>query len=62
MRISRYWKAVAAGVAAGAASLSTALEDGTVTGQEGVIAVLAVLGALGITWAVPNRPAPPRDV
>lgn len=55
MRISKYWKAVVAAVAAGAAALATALDDGTVTTQEGLTAVLAVLGALGLTWAVPNR-------
>jgi hypothetical protein len=55
MKISKYWKAVVAGVAAGAASLSTALQDGTITGQEGLTAGLAVLGALGLTWLVPNR-------
>lgn len=55
MRISKYWKAVAAGVAAGSASLATALQDGTLTTTEEVTAVLAVLGALGLTWAVPNR-------
>lgn len=56
MKISRYWKAVVAGVAAGTASLSTALQDGTLTTGEGLTAVLAILGALGITYAVPNRP------
>lgn len=55
MKISKYWKAVVAGVAAGAASLVTALDDSTVTTQEGLTAVVAVLGALGLTWVVPNR-------
>ncbi|MFF4547243.1 hypothetical protein ACFY1J_23955 [Streptomyces sp. NPDC001406] len=55
MKISRFLKAVVAGLAAGAASLATAMNDGTVTGSEGVTAVLAVLGASGLTWAVPNR-------
>ncbi|MGP4010518.1 hypothetical protein [Streptomyces sp. 4N124] len=56
MQISKMWKAVAAALAAGAASLSTAMNDSTVTGPEGVTAALAVLG---ITWAVPNRE--PKD-
>ncbi|MGI5443835.1 hypothetical protein ACQEV4_42785 [Streptomyces shenzhenensis] len=60
MKIAAYWKAVVAAAAAGTASLSTALEDGTVTGQEAVTAVLAVLGALGLTWLVPNR-QPDKD-
>jgi len=51
------WKAVVSGLAAGAASLVTALNDGTITTQEGLTAVIAVLGALGLTWAVPNRQA-----
>ncbi|WP_225838655.1 hypothetical protein [Streptomyces sp. NK08204] len=55
MKISTMWKAVVAGAAAGAAALATAMQDGTVTAGEGVTVVLAVLGALGITWVVPNR-------
>lgn len=60
--MQRYLKAIVAAVAAGAASLVTALDDGTITGQEGVTAALAVLAALGITWAVPNKPAPPTSI
>ncbi|MFH9073459.1 hypothetical protein [Streptomyces alboflavus] len=59
MRISKYWKAVVAAVAAGAAALATALDDGTVTAQEGLTVGLAVLGALGLTWAVPNKARTP---
>ncbi|WND33937.1 hypothetical protein RI578_06365 [Streptomyces sp. BB1-1-1] len=55
MRISRYWKSVVAGAAAGTAALGTAVQDGTLTTGDGVAVVLAVLGTLGITWAVPNR-------
>lgn len=56
MKISRYWKAVVAALAAGAGSLATALnDDSTVTGAEGLTAVVAVLGALGVTYLVPNR-------
>lgn len=55
MRISGMWKAVVAAVAAGSASVGTAVQDGTLTSGEGVTAVLAVLTAMGITWAVPNR-------
>jgi urea transporter len=57
MQVSKYWKAVAAGAAAGSASLATALGDGVLSTQEGLTAVAAVLGALGLTWAVPNRQA-----
>ncbi|MGW6142180.1 hypothetical protein [Streptomyces sp. NPDC055140] len=58
MKVSQYLKAVVAAAAAGAASLVTALQDGTVTTQEGVTAGFAVLAALGITWAVPNKQQP----
>jgi hypothetical protein len=59
MKLSRHAKAIAAAVVAGASALGTALGDGTVTATEGFTVLLAVLGGLGITWAVPNRPAPP---
>ncbi|MEU4169426.1 hypothetical protein AB0F46_21445 [Streptomyces sp. NPDC026665] len=55
MRISKMWKAVVAGGSAGAAAAATAVQDGIVTGAEGLTIVLAVLGALGLTWVVPNR-------
>lgn len=55
MKISKYWKAVVAGIAAGAGSLGTALADNTITTQEGLTAVAAVLATLGLTWVVPNR-------
>ncbi|MGW9029119.1 hypothetical protein ACWGQ5_34320 [Streptomyces sp. NPDC055722] len=55
MKVSKVWKAVAAGVAAGAAAAATAVQDGTVTAAEGVTIALAVLGAYGVTWRVPNR-------
>jgi hypothetical protein len=55
MKISKMWKAVVGGVAAGAAAAATAVQDGTVTTAEGVTIVLAVLGAYGVTWAVPNK-------
>lgn len=63
MKISKYWKAVVAAVVAGAGTLSTALADDTVTAAEGWAAGLAVLAALGFTWAVPNRkPRDPREL
>lgn len=55
MKIAKYWKAVVAAVVAGAGALSTALTDDTVTAAEGWAALIAVLGALGLTWAVPNK-------
>ncbi|MCZ0207889.1 hypothetical protein OZK63_20980 [Streptomyces sp. UMAF16] len=58
MRISSIAKSIVAGLAAGATAAVTAVQDGTVSTGEGVTIVLAVLGAWGITWAVPNRTTP----
>ncbi|MFF9310067.1 hypothetical protein ACF1BS_04065 [Streptomyces sp. NPDC014748] len=55
MRISKAWKAVVGGAAAGAAAAATAVQDGQITLAEVITIVLAVLGAGGATWAVPNR-------
>ncbi|MGV9755445.1 hypothetical protein ACWDUC_06355 [Streptomyces tricolor] len=55
MRISAIAKSLVAGLAAGATAAVTAVQDGTLTTGEGVTTVLAVLGAWGITYAVPNR-------
>ncbi|MGW4876529.1 hypothetical protein ACWEPI_08235 [Streptomyces sp. NPDC004262] len=54
MKVSRYAKAVVSGLAAGATAAITAVQDGSLSTGEGVTIVLAVLGALGITYAVPN--------
>lgn len=58
MRISSIAKSIVSGLAAGAAAAVNAVQDGTLTAGEGVMIVLAVLGAWGITYAVPNRPSP----
>ncbi|MFC7817544.1 hypothetical protein ACFUTR_23220 [Streptomyces sp. NPDC057367] len=55
MKVSRYAKAVVAAVTAGSAALGTAVQDGAVDSGEWVTVGLAVLAALGVTWAVPNR-------
>ncbi|MFD7111505.1 hypothetical protein ACFV2I_20465 [Streptomyces microflavus] len=61
IRISRAAKAIVGGLSAGAAAAVTAVQDQVVTSGETVTIVLAVLGALGITYAVPNRqPEPDR--
>ncbi|MBZ6175608.1 hypothetical protein KVH22_30095 [Streptomyces olivaceus] len=59
MKITRYGKAIAGAVSAGAGSLATALADERLTLGEGITAVLVVLGALGVTWYVPNKE--PKD-
>ncbi|MFG3154217.1 hypothetical protein ACGF7W_19485 [Streptomyces sp. NPDC048219] len=60
MRISSIAKSIVAGVAAGATAAVTAVQDNQLTTGEGVTIVLAVLGAWGITWAVPNRSKQPE--
>lgn len=61
MKIASSWKAVVAAVAAGAASLSTALQDNHISPEEGWTAGIAVLVAAGCTWAVPNKPTTVRE-
>jgi len=61
IRISNAAKAVVAALSAGAAAAVTAVQDQAVTSGEVVTIVLAVLGALGITYAVPNRPTADAD-
>lgn len=61
MKISRVWKAVVSGAAAGTAAAATAVQDGQVTIAEAVTIVLAIVGAYGVTWRVPNRPADPSS-
>ncbi|MFF8447864.1 hypothetical protein ACF06Q_09205 [Streptomyces leeuwenhoekii] len=57
MRISSIAKSIVGGLAAGAAAAVTAAQDGVITTGEGVTIALAVLGAWGITWVVPNKPS-----
>ncbi|WP_172384811.1 hypothetical protein [Streptomyces sp. MNP-20] len=59
MHVSKYTKAIVAALAAGAGTIGAALTDDTVTAAEGWAALIAVLGALGFTWAVPNKPSAP---
>lgn len=58
MRISTIAKAIVSGLAAGAAAAVTAVQDSVITTGEGITIALAVLGAWGVTYAVPNRPKP----
>ena len=61
MKISRIAKSIVAGVAAGAAAAATAVQDQVLTTGEGVTIALAVLGAWGIVYRVPNSPAAGGD-
>lgn len=56
MTIGRYWKALVAGLVAGAGALSTAAADDVISSGEVWVIVGAVVGGLGLTWAVPNKP------
>ncbi|MFE7236078.1 hypothetical protein ACFVAF_36800 [Streptomyces sp. NPDC057596] len=58
MKISNIAKSIVAGLAAGATAAVTAVQDGQVTATEGITIALAVLGAWGITYAVPNKQPP----
>lgn len=55
-KVSTYAKAVAAGLAAGGTALGVAVADGGFSTGDAVSVVLAVLGALGITYVIPNKP------
>lgn len=54
MTVGSYAKAIVSAVAAGVTALVGAMADGVIVQGEWVTMVLAVLGALGITYAVPN--------
>ena len=52
-----YAKAVIGGAVAGLTALGTALTDNQVTAAEWVGVAIAALAALGLVYAVPNKPA-----
>jgi sporulation-control protein spo0M len=54
--VGSFAKALVAAVAAGSATLATVLADGSLGTGDIVTVALAVLGALGITYVVPNSP------
>ncbi|MEV0425380.1 hypothetical protein [Micromonospora sp. NPDC050495] len=58
MKWNPYAKAIVGGAVAGLTALGTALADDRVTASEWVGVAVATLAALGIVYAVPNRPAP----
>ena len=62
MKISNIAKSIVSGAAAGATAAVTAVQDGVHTTGEGVTIVLAVLGAWGITYAVPNKQQATREL
>lgn len=54
LNVGVYAKAIVAALSAGAATALVAMQDGVVSPGEGVTIALSVLGALGVTYAVPN--------
>lgn len=57
MNLKPYAKAIVGAAVAGLTALGTALTDDRVTTVEWVGVAVATLGALGIVYAVPNKPA-----
>ncbi len=57
MKIKPYAKSIVGGLVAGLTALGTAMADGQVTGEEWTRVAVAALVALGVVYAVPNRPA-----
>ncbi|MFF8831400.1 hypothetical protein [Streptomyces sp. NPDC015131] len=56
-RLSSMAKAIVAAAAAAAGTLAVATSDGALDTGDVVTVVLSVLGALGVTYAVPNKDA-----
>ncbi|TMR18569.1 hypothetical protein ETD86_21510 [Nonomuraea turkmeniaca] len=54
MKVGSFAKAIVSAAAAGTASLAVAMGDSVIETGEWVTVALAVLGALGVTYVVPN--------
>lgn len=57
MKLNSIAKAVVSAAAAGITALVAATQDGVFSTGDGVTLALAILGALGVTYAVPNAAA-----
>jgi len=57
-----YAKAIVGALIAGLTALLPAFDDGAVTTAEWLVVGIAALGAFGVVWAVPNKPAVPESV
>lgn len=55
VKLSSMAKALVAALAAAGGTLAAATADGSLSSGDVVTVVLAVLGALGVTYAVPNK-------
>lgn len=56
-KLKPYAKAIVGALVAGLTAYGTALADDKVTTVEWVGVAVATLAALGVVWAVPNKPA-----
>lgn len=54
IKVGSFAKAIVSAAAAGTGSLAIAMSDSVIETGEWVTVALAVLGALGITYAIPN--------
>ncbi|WP_328436861.1 hypothetical protein OHA71_06330 [Streptomyces sp. NBC_00444] len=57
MKISGFVKSILSGISAGSAAAIAAAQDNVISTGEGVTITLAVIGAWGIVYAVPNKSA-----
>jgi drug/metabolite transporter superfamily protein YnfA len=55
-KISPYYKAIAGALVAFLTAISTSLDDGTLTAQDWIGALIALLVGLGVVFAIPNAP------
>lgn len=55
MKLGKVAKAVVAALVAAGGTLAAVSADGVISLSEAFNVVLTVLGALGVTWAVPNK-------
>jgi drug/metabolite transporter superfamily protein YnfA len=60
-KIAPYYKAIAGAVVAFLTAISTSLDDGTLTAQDWIGAVIALVVGLGVVFVIPNKPAPPSE-
>lgn len=56
IRLGSIAKAIVSAVVAGVGAFAIATDDGNMSTSDIVTTALAILGALGVTYAVPNAP------
>jgi hypothetical protein len=60
-KIAPYYKAVAGALIPFLTAISVSLQDGTLTGQDWVQALIALIVGGGVVFAVPNIPNKPQS-